>query len=327
MVPLRRQACLAGFVWLCSLAYADPAQSPEAMLAAGRVDNAISFLQVHESNSPNDAAAYNLLCRAHFMLGSWDAGITGCEKAVALDPNNSSYHLWLGRIYGEKASHVPFWSAASLSKKVHSEFETAVRLDPKNADARRDLAEFYIEAPGIMGGGKDKAEAQAQELMHLDAPKAYWVSARIAEKKKDYTTAESEYRNALQASHGRADEWLDLAFFYRHIEHYDQMEDAIQHVRTAAVDRRNVLMEAAEVLIRAGRNSPAALDLLHQYLENPVEDGPAFKAHYLLGTLLEQSGDKQGAAREYETAISMANDYSPARIALQRLNAKAAHGG
>ena len=327
MVPAPRLFCRAGIAWLWLLAWAAAAQPPDGLLAAGRADDAISSLQSRVSSSPKDAVAYNLLCRAHFMLGDWDAGIRACEKAVSLDPYNSRYQLWLGRIYGEKAAHVNFWSAARLTGKVRNAFETAVRLDPNSAEARTDLAEFYLEAPAIFGGGKDKAEAQAQQLMHLDATKAYWVTGRIAERKKDFKTAESEYRKALQASNGRADEWLDLAFFYRHIGRFDQMEEAIQHIPNAAVGKRNVLMEAAEMLVRAGRNSPAAMDLLRQYLGSPtVEEGPAFKAHYLLGTLLEQRGDKQAAAQEYRMALSMVSGYSLAQTALQRVNGKGAQG-
>ena len=62
-------------------------------------------------------------------------------------------------------------SAASLAGKVRNEFEAAVRLDPNNVDARSDLGEFYLEAPGIVGGGRDKAEAQTQALAALDPAK------------------------------------------------------------------------------------------------------------------------------------------------------------
>jgi len=321
----RKALCLPAVVFLCSVAAA-VAMPPDALLAAGRADDAIRSLESRVSASPNDAVAYNLLCRAQYMLGNWDAGIKACEKTVALEPSNSRYHLWLGRAYGEKAEHVIFWTAIRLAGKVRNEFETAVRLDTNNAEARTDLAEYYLEAPGFLGGGRDKAEAQAQQLMHLDATKAHWVLGRLAEKRKDWKTAESEYRKSIEASNGRADEWLDLAFFYRHVGRYDQMEEAIQHIPGAPLNKRNVLLEAAGMLIHAGRNSPAALELLHRYLENPVEEGPAFKAHYLLGTLLEQRGDVQAAAQEYRTALSMVSNYALAQTALQRLNGKGAQG-
>jgi len=199
--------CLAAV--LVSSAVSTPAAD---LLASGRADEAVSLLQKRVGDSPNDAASFNLLCRAYYSYGAWDQGISACEKAVALDPNNSQYHLWLGRVYGEKADSVSFFSAASLAKKARVEFETAVRLNPENVEARSDLSEFYVEAPGMMGGGTDKAEAQAQALEKLFPAKAHWIRARIAEKKKDYPTAEKEYRAAIQ-SRDNSGTWLDLASF------------------------------------------------------------------------------------------------------------------
>jgi tetratricopeptide (TPR) repeat protein len=303
-----------------TLAAAD--DSAPALLAAGRVDDAITSLRSRISASPNNGEAYNLLCRAYFSMGDWDRGISACEKAIALDPSNSRYHMWLGRIYGEKANDVIFWKAASLAGKVRNEFETAVRLDPNNVDARSDLGEFYLEAPGIVGGGRDKAEAQAQALAALDAAKAHYLNGRIAEKKKDLAAAEKEYRAAIEASHGSALTWFNLALFFRHQQRWDDMEDAIRHAVSAQVDRPEILMESGEVLLRSGRNFPAAVQYLRRYLAltSKVEEAPAFKAHYLLGTALEKQGDKQAAAQEYRAALSLAKGFSRAQEALDRLN-------
>ena len=140
------------------------ATSPKELLAAGRVDEAIQTLEQRVSRSATDAESYNLLCRAYFMIDEWDRGIPACERARNLDPQKSLYHLWLGRIYGEKADHAGFLSAAGLAKKVRVEFERAVELDPESWEARADLAEFYLSAPAIVGGGKDKARAQANAI-------------------------------------------------------------------------------------------------------------------------------------------------------------------
>jgi len=312
---------IGGIVFFSLILHATAAEPADKLLAAGRVDDAIHSLQTTIASTPNSAASYNLLCRAYFSLANWDEAITAGEKAVSLDPNNSLYHLWLGRAYGEKADHVNFLSATGLAKKLRNEFETAVRLDPNNVAARTDLAEFYLEAPGVIGGGTDKATAQAQQLMPLDVVKAHWVIGRIAEKKKDEVTAENEYRKAIQAGNGRSDAWLNLALFYRHTGHIEAMEEAIEHIRSAPPGQPNVMMEAAQLLIRTGRNTAAAIDLLQRYLSSStVEEAPAFKAHYLLGTLLEQKGDKQAAVQEYRTSLSLARDFSLAQSALDRLN-------
>lgn len=303
-----------------ALAAAD--ESAPALLAAGRADDAITTLHSKINASPNDAEAYNLLCRAYFSMGDWDRGISACEKAVALAPDNSRYHLWLGRTYGEKADGSNVFSAASLAGKVRTEFETAVRLDPNNLDARSDLGEFYLEAPGFVGGGRDKAEAQVRALAALDPAKADYLKGRLAEKKKDFAAAEKEYRSAIEASHGSALTWFNLALFFRHQQRWTDMEDAIQQAVSAQVDRPEVIMESGEVLLRSGRNVPAAMQYLRRYLalNSKVEEAPAFKAHYLLGTALEKQGDKQGAAQEYRAALSLARNFSRAQEALDRLN-------
>src|ERR1022692_215536 len=199
--------CLASIL---SFSPASAAQTPQDLLASGRVDQALQTLEQQLQSSPT-AEAYNLLCRAHFQLGAWDAGISACEKAAALDANNGLYHLWLGRIYGEKADRAGFFSAAGLAKKVRTEFERSVEFSPNSWQARTDLAEFYLEAPGIVGGGKEKARAQAESLMPLNPAMAHWVKGRIAERTNDNATAEQEFRAAIDASHGGAFAWLSLA--------------------------------------------------------------------------------------------------------------------
>lgn len=311
---------------LATFAFAEP--MAEKLLVEGRVDEAIALLQSAIRGAPQNAAAQNLLCRAYFSLGKWDAGIAACEKASALVPNNAEYHLWLGRIYGEKADHSNFLTAAGLARKVRNEFETAVRLNPNHAAARTDLAEFYMDAPAIVGGGKDKAAAQAAQLVALDAVKAGWVKGRIAEKNKDYVTAEREYRAAVQASHGRADAWVSLGRFYRDRDRLQEMEAAIRNAAANPVNRPADFMDAAQVLITANRNLSLAAELLRRYLAAGKfsEDEPGHKAHYLLGTLLEKQGDKKGAAEEYRAARGMARSFSLASDALDRLGRQSAGG-
>jgi tetratricopeptide (TPR) repeat protein len=311
------------FVFSVGSALAGADESVPALIANGHIDDALTALQGRIHQSPNDAVAQNLLCRAYFSIGEWDRGISACEKAVSLAPDNSQYHLWLGRVYGEKADRSSWMTAAGLAKHVRSEFENAVRLDPTSVDARSDLAEFYIEAPGIVGGGRDKAEQQANSLLALDPGRAHWVNGRIDEKKHDITAAEAEYKKAIEVTHGSAAAWLNLGLFYKHRERWDDMEQALVHVRGAPVQERpDALVDAAEIFLRTQRNLPEAVQLLQKYLDSKtkVEQAPAFKAHYLLGNMAEKMGDPQRAAAEYRSALALAQGFRPAQEALQRLN-------
>jgi tetratricopeptide (TPR) repeat protein len=288
------------------------------MLVAGRVDDAIQLLQQQVDRAPTDADSYNLLCRAYFSLEQWDRAISACEHTVKLDPQNSRYHLWLGRAYGEKADKAGFLSAAGLAKKVRTEFEHAVELDPSDAAARVDLAEFYIEAPGMVGGGKDKARAQADALTPLDPAMSHWIAGRIAEKNKDTADAEREYRAAIAISHGGAHAWLNLAIFFRHTNRLDDMEQAIHTMESRPMDRPESLMDGASLLFRTNRDAAFAVRLLRRYLTAPVEEAPAFKAHDLLGLLLEKQGERQRAIAEFRAALSLAHSFTRAQENLRR---------
>jgi tetratricopeptide (TPR) repeat protein len=296
------------------------ADSAKEMLAAGRIDEAITTLNGRLSSAPSDAESSNLLCRSYFALEDWDRAESACKRAVALDSSNSRFHLWLGRVYGEKADRASFLSAASLAGKTRDEFQRAVQLDPNDADARVDLAEYYFEAPGIVGGGQEKAREQAKLLGKINAAKEHWVYGRIAEKNKDWPTAEREYRQMVEAGKGDAEGWLNLGFFYRNRKRYSDMEQAFVKMNEAPLQHREVLVEAANSLLRTDRALPLAIELLRRYFaEGPVEERPAFKAHYLLGMLLEKQGDKAGAAAEYRASLALARNFGLAKQALNRV--------
>ena len=318
-IKSRISSSLALLLLLLGSASASATPAPKELLAAGRVDEVIPVLQQQIARAPNDAESHNLLCRAYLMLDEWDRGIAACERAVQLNPQNSAYHLWLGRVYGEKADHAGFMSAAGLAKKVRTSFERAVELDPRNWEARADLADFYFDAPAIVGGGKDKARAQADALLPLNPAMCHWVLAKIAEKDKDAAVAEREYRVAITASHSGARAWFDLAYFLFHAGRLEEMEQAMRTMESSPLDRPESLRDAASVLQRAGRDYPLAVRLLRRYLASPVEEAPAFKAHDMLGQLLEKQGDRHAAAEEFRAALALAHTYTRAQEDLKRI--------
>jgi len=310
------------FLCLSSLAPSAGALDTAAdLLAHGRVDEAISALNGTIAAQPSSSQSYGLLCRAYFSLGQWDHAISACETAVSLDQNSAEFHLWLGRAYGEKADAAGFLSAAGLAKKSRAELEKAVGLNPFSIEAHTDLAEFYLEAPGTVGGGKDKARAQADVLIKLSPVNAYWVLGRLAEKDKDGATAEKEYRAMIDVSRGSAWSWLSLGLYYKHNNRLDPMQEALRHVLNAPVDRPEALVDAASTLYKTQRDLPLAAQLLRRYLKDKGnEQAPIFKAHYLLGNILEKQGDKTSAASEYRTALALAKQFGPAQEALKRVS-------
>jgi len=290
--------------------------SMEQMLASGSIDEVVRTL-----SKLNDAASLNLLSRAYYAIEQWDNAVKNGERAVSASPDNAMYHLWLGREYGEKASASNPLSAASLARKTKNEFELAVKLDPDNVQAHADLAEYYTEAPSMMGGGIDKARDQAAQVAKYDQATSHWILAIIAEKDKRYPDAENELRQAIKVAKNPAQYWMNLASFFRRRSRLDDMQNAIAQAIAQPNKSAEVYYNAASELLQAGRDFPNAAQYLKTYLASNamVEDAPAFRAHYLLGQLYEKMGNKSGAVTEYKASLALASGFAPAGKALGRL--------
>ena len=292
-------------------------QSVNADLTEGRADDAISRLSSSLTANPGDAEAHNLLCRVYYQEERWDDAIHECQAAVRLMPQDSEYHLWLGRAYGEKADSIHSIKAYGLAKKVRDEFERAVQLDKGYVDALSDLGAFYTDAPGIVGGGKDKAQRIAQALEQYAPARAALVKGSLAEKDKNYPLAETEFKAAIGASHEPADAWMMLASFYARRRQWDQMRAAlhagIEADAKAAKPHGPALVDGAAVLSDNHQAPQLAIQLLNRYLASPNKsaDSPAFQVHAQLARLLEKQGDYQAAQQQIEAAAALAREYHP----------------
>jgi tetratricopeptide (TPR) repeat protein len=292
-----------------------------AALQAGEADKALALLESVPESSDGAAEAANLECRVRLTLEQWEAAVTECQQAVQLDDQNSGYHLWLGRALGEKADRASFLTAYSLAKRTRAEFEESVLLDGRNGDALSDLGEFYEQAPGVVGGGIDRAEAIAARLASVDPARAHKLRAEIAEQQKDYAEAERQYRQAISASKHPAAHWISLAGFYRRRKRWTEMEAAVHSGQTAAErDKAEsahaglALYDGASLLSETHRDPALAAKMFDDYLAGSAktEEAPAFVAHLRLARLKDQLGDPAAASRERAAALALANEYKPA---------------
>ena len=286
------------------------------LLSTGRMNDAVAALASHD-----DAQSLNLLSRVYYAMERWDDAVKYGERAVSLEPGNPTYHLWLAREYGRKAGDSKAFAAASNARKAKNEFERAVQLAPADIPARMDLAEYYTEAPGFMGGGVDKARDQASQIARYDAGASHLVLARVAVKEKQAVEAEAHFKAAIKQGRNPADMWLQLAGFYRQQGRLEEMQTAVQTAMAQSSKKADSYFDAAQELYLGGRDFPSAVQYLRKYLGSGelVESAPAFRAHYLVGQLNEKMGQKSAAASEYEASLRLASGFLPAKSALDRI--------
>lgn len=241
-------------------------------------------LQVLHEVSPKDAEAYELLGRDYFMTGEYKKATDALEKAVALNPRDSDSAMWLGRAYGRRAETSNPFSAMGHASKARQYFERAVELNPRNIDALNDLLEYYLEAPGFMGGGMDKAKAVVARISQVDAAEGLWAQSTLDVKHKEMGSAEEHLRRALELNPQRVGRLIDLARFLAKQGRYQESDQNFARAEQLAPDNPKLMFARADVYVKSGRNLPLAKELLKKYLASTVdpEDPPKAEARKLL---------------------------------------------
>jgi tetratricopeptide (TPR) repeat protein len=148
--------CLVLYLLTFSEISQDLIEQGKILFQSERYDEAkIIFGQILDLNSENPEANY-FMGRIYFAAGDYHKAKEYLEKAIRYDEENMAYHLWLAAVYQEKARRANFLSAAKWAGKWHKELERAFETDPKNIEARRRLIFYYLNAPRICGGDKEK---------------------------------------------------------------------------------------------------------------------------------------------------------------------------
>ena len=264
----------------------------------------------------------------HFHLGKIalaedrnDDAVRHLETAVQLNPKNSDYHFTLGSAYGDLAMEANVLKQASLAKKVRNEFETAVQLNPRNIDARLGLVDFYLIAPGMMGGSKEKAKAQVDAIRRIDPLQGHRAAARYYSREKQDAKVEQEYLAAAKAfpadarPHSWAGQFATVKEQYaRAFSEYDTalrldpsyMPAYVGYGRTAG---------------RSGKNLDRGAELLRKYLSyQPKLGEPGHAtAYYLLGIIHEKKGEKVQAKQNFAAALKLAPKSKEIAAALKRV--------
>jgi tetratricopeptide (TPR) repeat protein len=284
-------------------------------------DKAVQILQDAAEKNPRDAEILLLLTKSHFELRQYDAAASSAEKAIAIAPDNSIYHEWLGRSLGEKASHASWLSALSLAKKAQQEFETSIKFDAHNFSAYQALIEYDCAAPGIAGGGEEKAQPKIAELAAMDAGEGHYAAGNCRRQKKDYPAADAEFDKALATA--KAPNLIyDIGDYAAKHGQADRLLAVVDAGQTAAPrDVREKFYRAAAFILK--KEKPEEADrLLREYLKTaPVRTSYPHPAavHEWLGKLAENKNDRSAARREYEASLQLDPKNKPVQEALKRL--------
>jgi tetratricopeptide (TPR) repeat protein len=232
----------------------------------------------------SDAATNFLIGRNYFMMGEFKKSVEFLLKATDASPKNSDYMDWLGRAYGKRAETSNPLFAPGLASKARQAFEKAVEIDPKNQDALGDLFDYYLEAPGFLGGGMDKALGVAGQTGALDPAEGYFEKAKVAQKRKEFDLAEDHFHRAIAMGPKQVGHLIALARFLAMQGRIRESDAIFAEAQTANPNAARIWFARADVLISQKRNLDEAKALLEKYVSASisVDDPPKDQARRLL---------------------------------------------
>ncbi len=275
------------YLCLASAALAAPATQTDVYARARALFSTTDYdgtLAVYEKTAPAAARDHALVGRAWFLKAEYKKATEALEKAAQLEPENSQWHLWLGRAYGRRAESSSVFLAPRYATKSREHFERAIQLAPANKEALNDLFEYYLQAPGFLGGGEQKARALLDQIGAADPAERYFAEARLAETRKELSTAEAKLRRAAEAAPRQVGRVIDLARMLARQGKHSEAEKAFE--RAAKIDPKSpqLLFARAQTYVESRRNIDQARILLEQYLKSDLtpDDPPRAEAERLL---------------------------------------------
>ena len=273
-----------------------------------------------QSAQADEAQAEFLLGKKSLEQNDARKAIDYLEKAVSLNPRSSEYYDWLGKAYGTQAERASKFKQPFLAKKTKSAWEKAIALDPDNIGAREDIIQYYLVAPGFLGGSKEKARQQSIEIKRRNAYRGTLVAAQVCAAVKDERCVESELKWVISTYPDSTLGYTSLTAYYASEKRFEQAFAVIDSRLKVKPSDPVALYSFGRTASMSGQNLERGEEALREYIAAPPANGPSVaNAHYRLGLIAEMRGAKDVARREYETALQLNPYYKEAKKALKAI--------
>ena len=156
-----------------------------------------------------------------------------------------------------------------------------MQLNPNNSEALSDLFDFYLEAPGFLGGGYDRAMSVADKIAAIDPSEGYFAKAQLDQKRKDMQEAELHLRQAIESAPRQVGKLLALAKLLSNEGRTQESDAMFQKADQVSPNTPRVWFTWADTLIKEKHNLPEAKTLIAEIHAGAIDAGrPAKKPSF-----------------------------------------------
>lgn len=277
------------------------------------------FEQIKKTDSGYGVAQY-YLGRIAYDERRYDQALTHFEAAISTNDKVADYHYWSGNAMGVTARDANKIKQGYLAPKIKSAYEKTVALDPKNLNAHWGLINFYVEAPGIMGGSWAKAEETAKAILqNIDKAEGYRALAFVYARQEKFDLAEENYIKAYKEDPRTL---TALGLFYQNRKEYDKAFKLFDDALKKDPENHGLIYQYGRVAAVSGKNLEKGEQCMKKYLAyTPKENEPSHAGAYMrLGMIYEKQGKQNPAKQHYQKALDLDPNMKDAQDGLSRLS-------
>lgn len=311
------------------------------------------FLDVVKEDPRNAEAYYYLGVLS--IGGDYERAIDYLKNAVDLIDTCARYHLMLGNAYGAKAQRAGIFSKIGAASNCKEQYLAAICCDPRYTEARMSVIEYYLQAPGIMGGSVEKAAAEADTIKTYNPYAGYLSEARVHEYRKENAQQEQCYIKAISIKPKELDGYRALWIFYENQKNGTKADEVFKKAATAVDDKSGLYYQAGlyyvgvndfttarkmfdvalqkdpgnllvyyqlgKVDLLAGTNLEHGLVCFQKFLNGPhvkYAPGPEY-TYWRIGMIYEKLGKVDSARAAYRKSLELNPDLEESQKALEKL--------
>lgn len=292
-----------------------------ALVEAERFPEAERALRRALERRPSDTEAIYYLGRVYLETERIDDAVDFLERMARRHAGSSRVHQGLGEAYAVAALQASVFRQLSLARDARSSLERAVRLDPRNVEARVSLFEFYRHAPSVAGGGMDKARGQLEQIRRLDPARGHELSGHLLRDEGDEEGAIASYRKAVATDPTSLQSRLSLVLALIESRRFGEAFTAIDGILERDPGHMSALYQLGRNAALSGKRLDQGERALRRYLgHRPLRNQPSHAwAHYRLGMIQKRQGELATARYSLRRALSLDPDLDGARKALGEL--------
>lgn len=291
----------------------------KTLFRAGKVREARTMLEQILDKEENNAEAHYWMAAVlmHRDIRDLDAATDHIEEAVERNPNNADYQFLLGGAYGQTAQSAGVIKQAILAPKIKRAFLRTVELNPEHVDARIALAQYYLMAPGIMGGDDDEGFRQLDEAAKRNELRGRMVKGAMLERKGRVADSENEWKTVTAKYPDNWNAQKSFGYFLLRRQRADEALKPMGRYLTLRPDTSDAFDSYGEVLLAAGRVDEAITTLKKGLAMEPTLGS----SWLLIGQAYEKQQRMSDAKEAYQRVVQYDRNEQRKKQAEERLKA------